>query len=276
MTPGSQILVVEDEIIIAEDMQKKLKKMGYSVPVIVSSGEDAIVNLKNNNPDLILMDIVIHGKMDGIETVEKIHSFSDVPIIYLTAYADDKTLERAKITEPFGYLLKPFKERELLITIEMALYKHKMEKKLKESEKRLRESERWLSAAINSIGDGVIATDLKGAIKIMNPFAQALTGWKQEEASGKHFSTIFNVASSEKNKTVEDPVAKVIRGGSFYGLSDQTILITKNNMEIPIDLIGSPITDEKNDIIGVVLVFYDIIERKQQEDRIKTTNSFLL
>ena len=273
----SQILVVEDEIIIAEDLQNKLKKMGYSVPAVVSSGEDAIRKVKENNPDLVLMDIIIHGEIDGIETVEKIHSFSDVPVIYLTAYADQTTLERAKITGPFGYLLKPFKERELLITIEMAIYKHQMEKKLKESEKRLRESERWLSAAIKSIGDGVIATDLKGVIKIMNPFAEALTGWKQEEASGKHLSTIFNVASSQKNKNVEDPVVKVIREGSFYGLSDQTILITKNNMEIPIDLIGTPITDEKNDIIGVVLVFYDIIERKQQEDRIRTsTSSFLL
>jgi PAS domain S-box-containing protein len=273
----SQILVVEDEIIIAEDIQKKLKKMGYSVPAVVSSGEDAIKEVTENNPDLVLMDIIIHGEIDGIETVEKIHSFSDVPVIYLTAYADQTTLERAKITEPFGYLLKPFKERELLITIEMAIYKHKMEKKLKESEKKLRESERWLSAAIKSIGDGVIATDLKGIIKIMNPFAEALTGWKQEEASGKHLSIVFNVASSEKNKNVEDPVVKVIREGSFYGLSDKTILITKNNMEIPIDLIGTPITDEKNDIIGVVLVFYDIIERKQQEDRIKaSTSSFLL
>lgn len=269
----SQILVVEDEIIISEDIQKKLKKMGYSVPAVVSSGEDAIKKVKENNPDLILMDIIIHGEIDGIETVEKIHSFSDIPVIYLTAYADQTTLERAKITEPFGYLLKPFKERELLITIEMALYKHKMEKKLKESEKRLKESERWLSAAIKSIADGVIATDLKGVIKIMNPFAEALTGWKQEEASGKHLSAVFNVAGSEKNKTVEDPVAKVIREGSFYGLSDQTILIRKNNMEVPIDLIGTPITDEKNDIIGVVLVFYDIIERKLQEGRIKKSTS---
>ncbi|MDL5503907.1 MAG: response regulator receiver protein, partial [Candidatus Methanoperedens sp.] len=93
---------------------------------------------------------------------------------------------------------------------------------------------------------------------------------------GKHLSAAFNVASSEKNKIVEDPVAKVIREGSFYGLSDQTILITKNNMEIPIDLIGTPIMDEKNDIIGVILVFYDIIERKQKEEALKrSTGSFL-
>lgn len=270
MTAVTQILVVEDEIIIAEDLQIKLIRMGYSVPDIVSSGEDAIKKVKENNPDIILMDIVIHGKMDGIETVEKIHAFSDVPVIYLTAYADQYTLERAKITEPFGYLLKPFKERELLITLEMALYKHKMETKLKESEKRLRERERWLTAAIKSIGDGVIATDMTGSIKIMNPLAEALTGWKKEDALCKPLLEIFNVKSQKDNKTVEDPVAKVIREGSFYGLSEQTILITKNKLEIPVDIIGSPITDDNNDIIGVVLVFYDIFERKEMETKMRT------
>lgn len=266
---AARILVVEDEIIIAEDLQIKLIRMGYSVPMLASSGEDAIKKINEYNPDLILMDIVIHGNMDGIETVEKIHSMFDIPVVYLTAYADENTLERAKITEPFGYLLKPFKERELLITIEMALYKAKMEKKLKESQKRLREKEQWLIAAIRSIGDGVIATDTKGLIKIMNPLAEALTGWKFEEASGKTLSTIFNIKSGKNETPVNDPLEKVIREGSFYGLSDQTILISKDKIEIPIDIIGSPILDDKNEIMGVVLVFYDIIERNQIEEKLK-------
>jgi PAS domain S-box-containing protein len=270
MMPVTQILIVEDEIIIAEDLQIKLIRMGYSVPDIASSGEEAIKKVKEKNPDIILMDIVIHGKIDGIETAEKIHTFSDVPVIYLTAYADQYTLERAKITEPFGYLLKPFKERELLITLEMAIYKHNMEKKLKESQNKLKERERWLTAAIRSIGDGIIATDLNGSIKIMNPLAQALTGWKKEDALGKPLKAIFNVKSQKDNKTVDDPIAKTIREGRFYGLSEQTILITKNKLEIPVDIIGSPITDDNNDIIGVVLVFYDIFERKLMETKMKT------
>ena len=270
MTLIPQILVVEDEIIIAEDLQKKLKKLGYYVPVVVSSGEEAIEKVKENDPDLIIMDIVIHGKIDGIETVEKIHSFSDVPVIYLTAYADENTLQRAKITEPFGYILKPFKERELLIILEMALYRHKMEKKLRESEKRLAESEKWLTAAIKSIGDAVIATDMGGSIKIMNPLAEALTGWKQEDASGKPLSAIFNVVSQKDNIIADDPVAKVIREGNFYGLSEETILITKDKFEIPVDIIGSPITNESTEVIGIVLVFYDILERKHMETERKT------
>src|SRR5659263_275510 len=133
MSDEKQILVVEDEILIAEGLQRKLKAMGYAVPVIVSSGEEAIKKTKENNPDLVLMDINLYGKMDGIEAASKIHSFSDIPVIYLTAYADNKTLERAKITEPYTYLIKPFKDREVQINLEIAFYKNKMEKMLKDS-----------------------------------------------------------------------------------------------------------------------------------------------
>lgn len=268
MNKAQQILIVEDEIIIAEDIQTKLIRMGYSVPAVVSSGEEAIVKVKENNPDLILMDIVLFGKMDGIEAAEKIHSFSDVPIIYLTAFADQDTLERAKITEPFGYLIKPFKERELLITLEMALYKHKTEKKLKMSEKRLQESEKWLTASIYGIGEAVIATDSKGIIRIINPIAEALTGWNRNEAIGGPLSSILNVVDRNKTK-LDDPVSKVIRKGSFYGLSETTILITKEKFEIPVEIIGSPIIDENNITIGAVFIFYDILDRKEIEKKIR-------
>jgi PAS domain S-box-containing protein len=266
---AKQILVVEDEIIIAEEIQRKLKKMGYAVPVMVSSGEEAIKKTKENNPDLVLMDIVIHGKMDGIEAAKQIRSYFDIPVVYLTAYSDEKTLERAKITEPFGYLIKPFKERELQITIEIALYKHKMEKRLKESERRLRESNRWLVSVIKSIGDAVIAADPEGIIKLMNPIAEALTGWKQEDALDKPLTTVFNIISKETDKQIENPVTKAIREDSFYGLSDCTVLITKEGLEIPVDIIGSTIKDDRDSIIGIVLIFFDIIERKRIGETLK-------
>ncbi len=264
-----QILVVEDEIIIAENMQRKLKKMGYAVPVIVSSGEEAIKKVKDNNPDLVLMDIVIQGEMDGIEAAAQIHSRFDIPILYLTAYADEKTLERAKITAPFGYLIKPFKERELQITIEIALYKHKMEKILKESERRLRESNRWLAAVINSIGDAVIATDPEGIIRLMNPIAEALTGWKQEYALGKPLTTVFNIISEETDRKIENPVTKAILEDIFYGLADHTVLITREGMKIPVDIIGSTIKDDRDNIVGIVMIFYDIIEHRRTEEKLK-------
>ncbi|HMB44668.1 MAG TPA: response regulator [Candidatus Methanoperedens sp.] len=271
-----QILIVEDEIIIAEGLQRKLKKMGYDVPVIVSSGEETIKMIKENNPDLVLMDIVIHGKMDGIETAGQIHSLFDIPVVYLTAFADEKTLERAKITEPFGYLIKPFKERELQITIEIALYKHEMERKLKQSERSLSEKNQWLAAVIESIGDAVIATDPEGTIRLMNPLAEALTGWKQNEALGKPLTGIFNIISEETNKETENPVTKAIREEKFYGLADHTILVTKEGIKIPVDIIGSTIKSDGDSVIGIVLIFCDIFERTRIYEALKISKSLLL
>jgi signal transduction histidine kinase len=134
MIAGKQILVVEDEIITGMDIQSRLKKLGCNVPVVVTSGEEAIKKVKENNPDLVLMDISLNGEMDGIEASSIIHSFSDIPVIYLTAFSDEKTLERAKITEPYAYMIKPLKDRELQINIEIAFFKHKIEKMSLENE----------------------------------------------------------------------------------------------------------------------------------------------
>ncbi|MBF0540750.1 MAG: response regulator [Nitrospirae bacterium] len=125
-------LIVEDEFIIANNIKTFLQNKGYIVTSIVSSGEDAIESVKSEKPDIILMDIYLGEGIDGIEIAEQIHSFSYIPIIYITANVNDKLVNRAKITEPFGYLIKPFNEKELHITIELALYKHSMEMKLKE------------------------------------------------------------------------------------------------------------------------------------------------
>jgi len=121
----ARILVVEDEGIVAIELQEILEGLGYDVPVVVATGEEAIEETENTRPDLVLMDITLEGDMDGIEATERIRARFDIPVIYLTAYADDKTLQRAAITEPAGYLLKPFDEGELRTTIEIALYKHR-------------------------------------------------------------------------------------------------------------------------------------------------------
>ncbi len=136
----AKVLIVEDERIISEDIKKRLQKLGYSVPSIARSGEEAVHKARVLNPDLVLMDIVLEGEMDGIEAAAHIKSLCEIPIVYLTAYADQKTLERAKITEPYGYILKPFDDRDLHITIDIGLHKHRMERQLRETEERLRKT----------------------------------------------------------------------------------------------------------------------------------------
>ena len=257
----AQILVVEDEGIIAQDIQNTLKKLGYAVPAIAYSGKEGIEKAQEIQPDLVLMDIVLGGGIDGIEAAEQIRRRFHIPVVYLTAYADEKTLQRAKITEPFGYILKPFEEKELYITIEMALYKHEMERRLKESQQ-------WLTTTLKSIGDAVIATDINGCVIFMNPIAESLTGWKQKEASGKHLKKVFNIINEKTGKQVDDPVTRVLREGIVVGLANHTLLISKDGTRRSIDDSGAPIKDENGKIIGVVLVFRDVSEKRRIEQEL--------
>ncbi len=127
----ARIMIVEDEWTVAEEIKMVLQSFEYTVTSMSSSGEEAIQNAEKDKPDLVRMDIVLEGRMDGIEAANEIRSRFNIPIIYLTAYADEKILERAKITKPFGYVVKPFINEDLKIAIEIALYRHKDEKERK-------------------------------------------------------------------------------------------------------------------------------------------------
>ena len=255
----TRILVVEDESIVAKDIQMSLKNLGYAVSAVVSSGEEAIKKAGENNPDLVLMDIVLQGEINGITAADQIRLRFNIPVIYLTAHAEEKTLERAKITEAFGYIIKPFENQELYTIIEIALYRHKMEKRLKKSEE-------WLSTILKSVGDAVIATDTKGFVIFMNPVAEGLTGWKQEDAAGRALKDVFNIINEETGEQVEDSVARVIRKGVVIRLRNHSVLIAKDGMKVPIDDSAAPIKDDKGNITGVVLIFRDISERKKAEE----------
>ena len=125
------ILIVEDESIVAKDIQQSLRKLGYTVAGICSDGEDAIQSAEELRPDLILMDIMLKGEMNGIEAATQIRDKFSIPVIYLTAYADESTLNKARVAEPYGYVIKPFKEIDLHTSIEMAIYKHEKEMDVK-------------------------------------------------------------------------------------------------------------------------------------------------
>jgi PAS domain S-box-containing protein len=263
----AQILIVEDDSIVVMELQDRLQSLGYGVAAVASSGKEAIEKAAETHPDLVLMDIRLKGAMNGIEAAKEIRACFDIPVVYLTAYADENTLQRAKATEPYGYILKPFEERELRTNIEIALYKYEMERKLKESE-------RWLATTLRSIGDAVIATDAQGCVMFMNPVAEALTGWKQEKALGKDLTEVFHIMNEETCTVVENPVERALQEGVVVGLANHTILIAKDGTETPIDDSAAPIRDEKENITGVVLTFRDITERRRAEEALKAAQEY--
>src|SRR5262249_44979975 len=157
----ASILIVEDQRVVARDIAEHVTRLGYAVVGITGSGEEAVRLAEEVRPHLVLMDIRLDGAVDGGQAAQQIRERVHVPVVYLTAYADEEMLGRAKVTEPFGYILKPFEERELRTVIEMALYKHQAERKLRESERRY-------AITLSSIGDAVIATDHRMRVTFMN------------------------------------------------------------------------------------------------------------
>lgn len=260
----AKVLVVEDENIVAMDIKNRLKNLGYAVPDVVDSGEEAIKKVAETHPNLVIMDIRLSGNMDGVTSAEIIRDRFKIPVIYLTAYSDKQTLQRAKITEPFGYILKPLEERELQIAIEMALYKHQMEKQLKEREQRL-------DMIIKSIGDAVVVTDNNGCIQLMNPVAEALTGWNQEEAFGKDVVEILCLINKDTGEATENPAVTVMREGVVLSLPSSCTLIARDGTKRPIGDTAAPMRDNQGNITGVVLTFQDITERKQVEELLLRT-----
>jgi two-component system cell cycle sensor histidine kinase/response regulator CckA len=262
------ILVVEDENIVAKDLVNRLHNLGYTVTTTVATGEDAVREASQTPPDLVMMDIMLRGHMDGIEAARRILATLDIPVVYLTAYADEKTLARAKVTDAFGYLLKPFEERELHITIEMALYKHQMERKL-------RESEQWLSAILRSVADAVIATDTRGQIRFLNPIAENLTGWTQAEAVGKPLAEVFRVEDEQAREQIARAVRNAAAETGTGGSAIRTALIASDGREIPVEENLAPIHNSAGQITGVVLVFRDVTERRQSEEALRQSESQL-
>lgn len=244
---SAKILVVEDERITAEDIKDGLISLGYKVPGVVYSGEDAVIKAGELRPDLVLMDIRLEGEMDGIEAAEEIKKHYDIPVIYLTAYSDESTLERAKKTEPSGYVLKepsgfihkPFEESELHSVIEITLYRHKMEKT----------HDQWIAALLESINEALIATDSNGKIKFMNNMAEDITGWIHEDAIEEDLEEVFKIYDEESNN---------LKG--FYlkpNASEEVTILTKNGTTVLIQANLNYIKDKEGNVNGMALTFRD-------------------
>ncbi|HJV36452.1 response regulator [Geomonas sp.] len=262
------VFIVEDEAIIAADLAEKLTTLGYQVAGVAARGEEAVEKVCKLLPAVVLMDIRLKGEMDGIEAAQAIRKRVDLPVIYLTAHSDAATLGRAKVTGPFGYLLKPFEEREVATAIELALYKH-------QAERQLREQREWLRVTLASIGDAVITSDTTGRTTYLNPVAEALTGWSNEEAHSRPISEVFPLVNDRTGERTDDPVAYVLREQRTRTLANHTALLTRDGREIPIEDSAAPILDAAGRVAGVVLVFHDVTEKRRAQQALQAANEEL-
>ncbi len=250
---SEKILIVEDEKIIALDLQRRLERFGYTVVDTASEGETAVRKARELRPDIILMDIMLAGAVDGIEAAKLVKRELQIPVIFLTAYADERTLERAKEAEPFGYILKPFKERELYTTIDIALYKYRVDEKLKRQE-------RLFSAILHSVNDGIVAMDMELKVLFMNPIAEDMLNVGEDAARNKFF---LSIAALNDSKTLigllPDNLPKTDRPLFFNDI----ILKNKAGRTYITDGSVTKIHEAHNETAGYVLAFRDISELKR-------------
>ena len=198
-----RLLIVEDEAIVAMDLQQRLERLGHQVVGTAATGEAAIQRAEEVWPDITLMDIRLKGEMDGVTAAAEIDRRFGTPVVFLTAHSDTQTVQRATAAEPFGYVLKPVDDRELEIAIAVARYRH-------QAERRVKKMERWLAATLTSIGDGVISLDLNGRVNFMNSVAQRLTGWDLETAMNRHVQEIMPLVNEDDLTEIENPARRVL------------------------------------------------------------------
>jgi len=262
-------MIVEDEQIVALDIKMHLQKHGYEVPGMFASGEDAVREVAALKPDLILMDIKLQGKMDGLEAASRITEAHGIPVILLTANADESTIQRAKFTQPYAYIIKPFEERELRTAIVLALYRHEMELKLVQRE-------RLFSTTLRSIGEAVFVTDVDDSVNFMNPIAEYLVGKPFSEAVGAKLSTILHLVDEKDDEVNTD---YLIREDGEISVQDvfQFVgnLVRDDGVHVPVELRKSALIDDAGNRTGWVWVLNDITARVKSEQALRESEEQL-
>lgn len=242
---ATSVLIVEDESIVALDIKRRLEASSFDVFSTVGTGADALAAVSEHIPDVILMDIQIRGDMDGIETAQRIQGIHHIPIIFLTAFSDRESIDRAKLVSSYGYLLKPFQERELAIAIELALYKSTVEREL-------HRNRTLLDSTLNGIVEGVVVSDTDGNVLLINKSAERMLELSENEAVGKPFSMVF--ISSGLDDESDSTVSLGWR-----------VIHRRSGTSIPIEMRRTTYPEKDPSGISSILVFRDITGIRQYE-----------
>lgn len=268
-----KVLLVEDEGVIARDIAQRIEALGHRVTEIVSTGEEAIKAAPG--ADIVLMDIRLDGPMDGIEAAEAIHRRFQIPVIFLTAHADRSMVDRAKQARPCGYIVKPVAPAALHTSIEIAVYKHAMERAVAESEA-------WLRAVLASVADAVAVADAGGRVRILNPAAESLTGWSESEAKGQDLAKIVpliytppesrdsRAADAQAADAREGIVALAMLRDAAVALDREAHLKTRSGRHIPVEGTAAPVRAALGNVaMGAALSLRDVSRRRWEEQQIR-------
>jgi PAS domain S-box-containing protein len=253
-----KILIVEDEGLVALDLQIRLEEAGYIVTAVADNMNDALAAAAETLPDLALMDIRIKGEHDGIETAARLRQEFDIPSIFVTAFGDLSTIDRAKTIEPYGYIVKPVVNVDLRPPIEIALWKHSMERKL-------RISEAWQSALLRNIADAIVATDADNKVVTLNRVAESLTGWKSADAKGADLDSVFSLLDENSGA----PVSILTAQPAESGAGPHPYLL-RNRRKKKTELIEATVSENRDGDkpLGAIVVFRDISKRRWIEAEI--------
>jgi hypothetical protein len=253
--PG--ILIVEDESVVAMDLTQDLERLGYQIVGIADTGSEAIRLAEEVRPELVLMDIHLHGGMDGIAAARTIRDHWRIPVIFITAHSNDDTFALANEIKPSGYLTKPFRAHDLGAAVAVALHQDKLARELF-AEKT------WLATMLASLSDAVVATDEKGRVRYLSPVAERLTGWSSEEAIGKPIEEIDHLSRADGEPISEGPLRTVLRTGRAT-TRGEFLIKSRSGREVIVEKAATPITDAHGDLIGAASLFLDVTERREAE-----------
>ena len=253
-----KVVIVEDEGLIAADLQGRLERAGYRVPAVAGTAGEALAVIREKSPDLILMDIRLHGNVDGIQVAEQVRRDFDIPVVYLTAYEDHQTLQRASQTQAFGYIKKPIDSASLQGSIEMAISKHR-------HERLLREQRDWFSASFAAVPDVVLVADLAGRISYINPAAEGLFGCKVDDVLGRPLYDLLRIAY-QNGDAVDHLVPLAMLQGTPVALPSDIWLEGVQGRRYAIEGSLAPRwRDGRAD--GVVVAFKDVTLRRFEEEQ---------
>lgn len=246
----SNVLIVEDEALVALEIRECVEHLGHNVFAVVDTAESAVQHALAQKPDLVIMDIRLKGPMDGIEAASLIRKSANVPVIFLTAYSGDDFLERAKITEPYGYLLKPIHEEQLESAIRMTMHKHSRDLKRKMSMD-------GLSAVLSALPGGIVVVDPTMTVKYINRKTEELTGAIAKSAVGSLLSDLVVLHDTTLELDSAEGLDEALGEGRSVNFGDH-MLLNKNGESTPVRIDVSPLRNKEEVIIGMLLALTDL------------------